>query len=225
MSTYWLRFKLLSDAAFSRGDGVAGVVDSEVQHDRYGLTYLSGRALKGLLGNECADILFALEQQGQVEAWREPARRLFGTSGSTDVENPTILRIGNAQLPAELRNAVRSASEEENENGLSRTQVLESLTTVRYQTAIDHETGAAGDATLRSTRLILRKTPFEARLQFVAEPTQKDKALLAACAKAFRRAGTSRNRGSGELRAALLNSQGQDITETWFAHFKEEVHR
>lgn len=223
MSTYWLRFKLLSDAAFGRGDGVAGVVDSEVQHDRYGLPYLSGRALKGLLGNECADILFALEQQRRADEWREPARRLFGTSGATDVENATILRIGNAQLPAELRNAVRSASDEENENGLSRTQVLESLTTVRYQTAIDHKTGAAGEATLRATRLILRKTPFEARLQFVKEPNQRDKALLAACVRAFRRAGTSRNRGSGELQATLLNSEREDVTDAWFVHFKQEV--
>lgn len=66
MRTYWLKFTLKSDATFGRGDGVAGMVDSEVQHDSYGLPYLGGRTIKGLLGEECASILFALRQQGKA---------------------------------------------------------------------------------------------------------------------------------------------------------------
>jgi len=69
MMTFLLKFTLESDATFGRGDGVAGVVDSEVQHDPYGFPYLGGRALKGLLGDECANILFALEQQGKAQHW------------------------------------------------------------------------------------------------------------------------------------------------------------
>ena len=40
---YWLKIDLLSDTTLGRGDGVAGVVDAEVQHDAYGLPYLSGK--------------------------------------------------------------------------------------------------------------------------------------------------------------------------------------
>lgn len=39
MTRYILQIKLESDAAFSRGDGVAGTVDSEVQHDQNGLLF------------------------------------------------------------------------------------------------------------------------------------------------------------------------------------------
>jgi hypothetical protein len=33
MSLYQLRIQLLSDATFGRGDGVAGLIDQEVEHD------------------------------------------------------------------------------------------------------------------------------------------------------------------------------------------------
>ena len=36
MTRYILKIKLESEAAFGRGDGVAGLVDAEVQHDDYG---------------------------------------------------------------------------------------------------------------------------------------------------------------------------------------------
>ena len=60
MMEYALKLELLSDTAFGRGDGVDGLVDIEVQHDAYGLPFLGGRALKGLMGAECDDIVFAL---------------------------------------------------------------------------------------------------------------------------------------------------------------------
>ncbi len=79
MKEYTLKLELLSDAVFGRGDGVAGLVDVEVQHDAYGLPYLGGRALKGLLGAECDDLVFALDKAGQKN-WQAVADRLFGRS-------------------------------------------------------------------------------------------------------------------------------------------------
>lgn len=35
MTTLELHLKLLSDATFGRGDGVAGLVDAEVEHDSH----------------------------------------------------------------------------------------------------------------------------------------------------------------------------------------------
>jgi len=102
---------------------------------------------------------------------------------------------------------------------------LHSLTAIRRQTSIDAKTGAPLKETLRSMRVILRKTPFEAALTFGAYPTSDDLALLAACVKALRRAGTGRNRGRGKLTAQLCDAQGQDVTETHFARFQQEVAR
>ncbi len=218
MNTFRLKITLKSDATFGRGDGVAGVVDSEVQHDAYGLPYLGGRALKGLLGEECANILFALGQQGRAEGWYAAAQRLFGSPGSSN-EDQSLLHIGDARLPEDLRRAVEGGIER---GELTREQVLHSLTAIRRQTAMNVE-GAPQKETLRATRVVLRQTPFEAVLTFLADPTEEDLALLAACVKALRRAGTGRNRGRGELEARLYDAQGQDVTDNHFARFREMV--
>lgn len=221
MKTYRLRIELESDATFGRGDGVAGVVDAEVQHDRFGLPYLGGRALKGLLGAECADILFALEaiDADTVARWQAAAQRLFGRSGGA-LQGQATLLVGPARLPADLRAAV---ARDVREGTLRRDEVLESLTALRTQTAMDPQTGAPLKETLRTMRVILRGTPFEARLDFIQEPETDDLALLAACVKAFRRAGTGRNRGRGRLRAELLDASGQPATDTHFGDFRKAV--
>ena len=226
METYWLRFMLLSDATFGRGEGLAGLVDQEVDHDQYGLPYLKGRTLKGLLNEECANILYALEQQGaDVNRWREAAQHLLGGPGST-LTDDALLRVGSARLPKDLRREVRRAVEDEKAI-LKPTDVLNSLTAIRRQTAVDEKTGVPEEGTLRAMRVVLRQTPFEARLTFPKGTKKYDLPLLAACALALRRAGTGRNRGRGRLQATLHANQngrpGEDITHQQFEIFAKEV--
>jgi CRISPR/Cas system CSM-associated protein Csm3 (group 7 of RAMP superfamily) len=221
MKPYTLEIKLLSDATLGRGDGVAGLVDAEVQHDAYGLPYLGGRALKGLLGAECADIVYALSRAcpKQTERWQAVEHRLFGKQGST-LQGEAILQVGAAQLPADLRAAVAQDVRRET---LTREQVLDTLTALRRQTAMDPETGAPKKETLRTMRVILRGTVLDARLDFSREPTVDDLALLAACVKAFRRAGIGRNRGRGKLEAELRDAKGQVVTDKHFSDFRKAV--
>ena len=72
-------------------------------------------------------------------------------------------------------------------------------------------------------RVVLRETPFQAELSFFQEPSDMDMALLSACVKAFRRAGTGRNRGRGELIAQLCDENGKEVTEEYFSLFQNEV--
>jgi CRISPR/Cas system CMR subunit Cmr4 (Cas7 group RAMP superfamily) len=59
--------RLISDSAFGRGDGVIGVVDSEVEHDKAtGLPIIKGRTIKGLLVESCADLLYAIGLQNDA---------------------------------------------------------------------------------------------------------------------------------------------------------------
>ncbi|MBK8989899.1 MAG: RAMP superfamily protein [Chloroflexi bacterium] len=201
---YWLKIDLLSDTTLGRGDGVAGVVDAEVQHDAYGLPYLSGKTLKGLLAATCAELLAALEVAlpGQIATWQQSAQQLFGAPGSL-AEQMGGLHVGDAQLPSSLQQAVAY----DIANGRwQREEVLASLTTLRRQTAMDAKTGAPRDETLRTVRVILRDTSFVAQLDFVDEaPSSNTLALLAACAKVLRRAGTDRNRGRGRIRVQLFD--------------------
>ena len=219
MTTYRLKFTTESDATFGRGDGLASLIDAEVQHDIYGLPFLGGRSLKGLLEEECASILFALHPMKDQQFY-DAARHLFGIPGSSDSDE-AILHIGDAKLPEDLRNAIAIASEVEN-NKLEREQVLNSLTAIRRQTAIS-ESGAPKKGSLRAMRVILRETPFEAELIFNQNPSDMDMPLLAACVKAFRRAGTGRNRGRGELTARLCNDKGEDVTDKHVTIFEKKV--
>lgn len=230
METYWFCFTLLSDATFGRGEGLAGLVDQEVDHDRYGLPYLRGRTLKGLLNEECANILHALEQQGtDLARWKKAAQRLLGGPGST-LADDACLRVGDARLPADLRRAVRQALEAKGAT-LRPADALDSLTDIRRQTAVDERTGVPDEGTLRAMRVVLRQTPFEARLTFPEGTEPGDLPLLAACVLALRRAGTGRNRGRGRLRATLhadredRGGPGDDITRQQFDIFAQEVRR
>ena len=72
MVTYRLKIKLLSDTTFGRGDGVAGLIDQEVEHDPYGFPYLRGRTLKGLLSEEFDNLVAVLPNQHQPR-WQEVA--------------------------------------------------------------------------------------------------------------------------------------------------------
>jgi len=217
-----LRLTLLSDATFGRGDGVAGLVDAEVEHDEYGMPYLRGRTLKGLLAEEAANILFALSQfadKDQINRWKQAARFLFGYPGS-DLEANANLHVSDAHLPEDLRQA---AIADISTKRYTPAEVLNSLTTVRRQTAMD-ESGVPEGETLRAMRVILRETDFEADLHFLRPQDGDSLAFLAACVKALRRVGTGRNRGRGRVRAALLD-EDQDVTDDLFARFRKEVQR
>lgn len=222
MKTYWLCFTLLSDATFGRGEGVPGLVDQEADHDELGLPCLDGRTLKGLLNEECANLLYALERgAGDATGWHKAAQRLFGGPGST-LDETACLHVGPAQLPEDLRQAVRQSLENPR-IALQPADILDSLTAIRHQTAVDERTGVPEDGTLRAMRVVLRQTPFEARLSFAVAPEAEDLALLAACTLALRRAGTGRNRGRGRLKATLhadeANRPGPEITPTTFTTF------
>jgi CRISPR/Cas system CSM-associated protein Csm3 (group 7 of RAMP superfamily) len=218
MRNYQLKFTLKSDATFGRGDGIAGLIDMEVKHDAYGCPYLAGRTLRGLLVEECANLLFAA--RSHRSEFEPLATRLFGRPGSK-ISDQAILHVGDAKLPADLREAIRI--------GIARKEifpadVLDALTWIRTQTAVDIIKESPKKDTLRTMRVILRQTTFIASLYFSTEPTDLELGLLAACVKAFRRLGQGRNRGLGELeQVQLLDPAGQVLTDRLFRVFRERL--
>lgn len=205
-----LQITLKTDATFGRGDGVAGLIDQEVEYDAAtGLPFIRGRILKGLLVEECANLLYALSLANPAaqDRLQEAAPFLFGRPGS--LEQTARMYIGNALLPESLRLAI---VHELNVRPPRWTpaDVLESLTAIRRQTAVNASTGAPDTGSLRSLRVVLRETVFLAPLDFDTAPTREALALLAACIKALHRGGTGRNRGRGRLEARLLSKEVPD---------------
>ncbi len=221
MGRLQLCLRLESDATFGRGEGLAGLVDEEIEYDvATGLPFVRGRTLKGLLVEECANLFFALQTAGSpaLPILQASAERLFGRPGS-GLESAALLHFGPALLPQQLREAVRSGIDR---NELKPAVVLESLTSIRRQTAIDEERGAPDKGSLRSMRVVLRQTSFWAWLDFANDPGADDLALLAACALSVRRGGIGRNRGRGRLSLRLLDEQGSDVTlRPHFERFKQ----
>jgi hypothetical protein len=206
MPEYYLTLRLHSDATFGRGEGVAGLVDVEIEHDVYGLPFVGGRALKGLLVEEWANLRYAL---GGTSEWDETATALFGLPGATEPETTARMRVGAAQLPADLCAAIRQSPMQVGE-------VLTSLTTIRRQTSLDARDGAPEAASLRSLRVLLRGTPLIAQLDFEREPGERALALLAACTLGVRRGGTGRNRGRGRLALLLHSNVPADFDDATF---------
>lgn len=214
MTNYKLEITLKSDTIFGRGDGLAGLVDIEIQYDSFGCPYFSGKTLKGILVEECAEIVNCFSQID--EKWNTAANHLFGSPGSDHKD--TILSIGNAQLPQDLRHAIRYALQE---NFLTQDEILSSLTSIRQQTAMD-ESGVPLEHSLRSSRAILKDTTFEAELLFLEDPNPEDKALLAACVRATRRIGTEKTRGYGNVKCNLKQDK-ESCTQEWFNLLNSEV--
>lgn len=210
MSIYQLQIHLLSDTTFGRGDGVAGLVDQEVEHDTYGLPYLRGRTLKGLLSEECDNLIYTLSS-GQPH-WQQIAGELFGKPGST-LETIARVHIGDACLSSDLRQAI---AYQVNSKKLTRAEILDSLTTIRRQTAIDLTTGVPDTGSLRSARVVLRDLTFTADLSFEQVPSDDQLCLLMLGTRALRHLGCGRNRGRGHVRCDLF---GDSLPTNYYDRF------
>lgn len=224
MSEYFIKIELLSDTTFGRGDGVAGLVDQEVEHDNYGFPYLRGRTLKGLLREECDNLVWFLSDD-----WKILANTLFGVSGS-ELGTMAKIHIGDASLPEDLRQAVALQFEQQKSN-LITTDILYSLTTIRRQTAINSKSGATKEKSLRSGRVILRELCFTAPIIFnikSVEDIDKMLTILAPATLALRRIGSGRNRGRGHVKCTLWGKKSelnnyQEITKKYLQQFEQET--
>lgn len=217
MSDYTLMITTLSEGCFGSGEGLAQAIDLETAYERdTGLPVIPGKTVKGLLV-EAADELVGSAPVGIVAGLRQAADRLFGHTGSNAPDSCT-LRFGNAELPSAVREALKDKFKSQIPSSdtirLTPEEVLESLTVIRRQTAIDEETGIPDEGSLRSQRLVIRETVFFCPLHFSSAPGDAELALLAAAAATVRRAGSGRNRGKGKLSMRLLDSSGADITDT-----------
>ena len=226
-----LKITLLSDTTFGRGDGVAGLVDAEVQHDEIGCPFLFGRTVKGMLREECVNLLFALAGAAPttLTRWENVANALLGAPGSAESGRSALI-VDDAVIDADLRQAI--AWQVENA-ALRREEVFDAFTAIRQQTAVDPVSGAPLDETLRAARVILRDTVFGAQLYIdedrlrVREVTTTDALmLLAAVISGWRRAGASRNRGRGEIAVTLYETGAEgdaECTQKHLGAFAREV--
>lgn len=206
-----LRITIKSAATFGRGDGVAGLVDREIEHDVNGFPFLRGKTLKGLLAESAENVVFALDNESK---WRKAKNALFGKPGRGNDELAS-LHIGDAVLPDGLRFELKK---ELDAGHFTSEDVLYGLTGIRRQTAMN-VFGGPEHSTLRSMRVLLPGVVLEADLQ-IEDPDDDQLCLLTAACLDLRRAGTGRNRGRGHILVELENDK---TTREYFDKFNQAV--
>ena len=215
----FLEIELLSDASFGRGDGLSNVVDAEIEHDpSTGCPFIKGRSIKGLLVEECANLLFSIEKisKKEGEKYSRVAAKLFGVPGSS-AEGDGTISFSDACLPALLRVEIADAIAQ---NHITAQQVLESLTDVRSLTSINYETGAPQNNSLRSIRVLLHSVPLTSTIYTAGDLEDTEKSLLSACVMSLRRGGSGRNRGRGKLNCRLMENDDKELTTQYFDPLK-----
>ena len=190
-----IHITLYSDFCSGNGYSYYGTIDSEAEHDTFGLPFIPARRLKGCL-RECARLL---RDSGLWEESIDPLNYLFGVSGDDSTKG---IRIENAYISGyeQIKVGLKLLQEnKEIKKYILPDEVLDLFSDVKAQTKM--ENGVADDNSLRFTRIIHQFSPFnkENRLEFIAKveyPDDQEDKLKQIC-KALRHIGMNRNRGLG----------------------------
>lgn len=193
-----VKIELRSDLCAGSGYSYAGVIDSDVSYDEYGLPFIPARRLKGCLreaaGTVCPDVVDTL----------------FGKSGDNGTKG---ILLGNGrieeydQISGELEK-IRGMKRDE-VSYLTPQSILNMYTGIRAQTKLCADTKVAERNTLRYTRVVGQYDPLKSKtpLCFLAKVEFDDtyKEQLSRIVKATRNIGMNRNRGLGSVRCCLTD--------------------
>lgn len=181
---YKMMIELLSDTCPASGAVYNSAVDTEVEYDRYGLPFISGKRIKGCLR----------ESALQLFDWgkKVPIEELFGSKGSQS----GCLVIDNARVP-EYERCCKELEEEEDAKLTHPMNVLGLFTSLRYQTSLEH--GIAKQEALRCQRVLKKGNCFESMVSF---PEAYYDTMNDIC-KITRHMGMNRTRGMGEIAIRL----------------------
>ena len=202
MTSYVLEITLSTPLTSAAGEGRVGLVDRDVVFDDQGLPILPGRRIKGLWSEAYQEVVDAWTLCGQ-DAVR--AQRIFGQTGQAPGAGAALMRVGDACLrEAPMLEPWLAYLQHRPGESLRRNDVVQYFAMVRAQTAIDRQTGAPREDTLRLTRTLRPGLVFHAPLRFAHAPDAAVLRALALGAAALQHMGTARTRGLGEVRCRLL---------------------
>lgn len=191
------------------GSGQADVnVDAEVIHDDAGLPYFPAKRFKGLLYESALETVEMSELSGLDLVRQEELDALFQHGGTSQLQLvvPTLRLPDYEQIHEEWTALFKKYPEY-----FQPQAILESYTSLRYQTQIDRVTGIAAEGSLHNMRVV------EPGICFIGEVAlegtgnrQRAYEILALALRNLHQAGLKRSRGFGRIRCEMLQ-QGKDI--------------
>ena len=184
--------ELKSDICMGSGYSYAGIIDSDVCYDAYGIPYIPAKRIKGCF-KETAESLLG-------DIYKDNIEKLFGVRGDKEQGN---LTIGNAYIEnyEEIAGFIK-AKRQSGYDEYRPQRIIERFTHVVGQTKLIK--GAADPTSLRYTRVVDKISPLTGKpMTFVAELSYEENdsigKLLEAAVRGTRHIGLKRNRGLGNV--------------------------
>lgn len=208
MSIYELEVRLKSPALAGSGTGFGAEIDTDVVFDDIGIPYIPAKRIKGCL-RDAAEVVREMFEIAEIPNEAVLVDKTFGEPGA--VESAPVY-FSNLYLKdhGKIRSWLRYLTESDKFSGLiTRHRILDTFTEVRQQTMIA-ESGVAEDHSLRSIRVLRKELLFCGEVRIETGDTRVLNTLLLACLN-FRRFGTKRNRGLGEVQCNLRAENGQKL--------------
>lgn len=190
-----LIIKFKSDVCVSSGYSYAGIIDSDICYDKYGLPYIPAKRLKGCFRDTAKNLLSEYIDGERIS-------KLFGRPGEAQAGSLVIYnaQVKNRDNVVEEIEAVRDRYPDD----FGTQRIIEQFSRIIAQTAIEDD--VASDTSLRYTRVINHFSPidgeemvFEALVKYDSDYEQD----LIKIIKATRHIGLKRNRGLGVVSCSL----------------------
>lgn len=222
MNSYTIKVELISPLLLGSGVGWGGsLIDTDIVFDDYGLPYFPARRLKGMLRESALEVVEMFQQSGLGWFELSDVDHVFGKKGSAGGASIVFLNLyltgyGDAVLWLEWALAAY-------DNILTKEAVLDALTEIRHQTAINMQDGIAEENSLRTLR-VLNPGQTLAGSVLVDCPSKTVTGLLALACANLRRIGSKRTRGLGEVGCSLWEN-GRNVTQSVLGQLKgEHIH-
>lgn len=188
-----IEMMLLSDAIPGSGEGIAGIIDSDIVYDEFGIPYIPAKRIKGILRESARDLLDVGKlSKAQIDA-------LFGVRGD---DKGTDLKISDGFIAdyKDVRGFLKAVKHNYTKaySLLNQEAVLGYYSYTRSQTTIGGN-GTAEEDTLRTFRILKRGLAFS----FDVVCPENFKADLGLICRITRSFGTSRTRGTGAIKLEL----------------------
>ncbi|MFN9115387.1 MAG: RAMP superfamily CRISPR-associated protein [Bacteroidota bacterium] len=197
MKSYHLFIRLLSYTSIGSGKGSV-YVDQEFLTDAYGLPFINGNRIKGLLREALLEYL----EMTASENPQDLVNALFGKSQTPD--SRSAAQISHAR-PADYDQLVQDILALK----LSPEVVSRLSGNILYRTKINDD-GVAADKTLRNIRVLNPGWVFRADVSLYDEQQAEN---LKNAVNSLRALGSRRNRGKGEVLAWLEEQPSQDTEQ------------
>lgn len=191
-----IRIELQSDLCVSSGYSYAGIVDSDICYDEYGIPFIPARRLKGCLRETAEGVLYSFFRQ-------EDIYEIFGIGGAADSQG-LIIRNAYIENYTDIVNELHTLKNKM-PTYISSQLLLEQFTHIQVQTKLSN--GVAVDKSLRYTRVVDEISPITGKpLVFLADVEfDVNEDVLKNIVKGTRNIGLKRNRGNGLVRCDLID--------------------